>query len=199
MVYCLFLPMALRAKLKTALNGRSAEPAPKGFTPAAVLVPLIGAGDPRLLFMERAAHERDPHSGQISFPGGRWEPGDADAAATALREAEEELGVPRREVEVLGQLEATLTPSGYSIVPVVGWLERRPALEPDPSEVAGCFEVELSELADPARRFPRGEHWLAGRRFEVFEYRAAGRVIWGATARIIECLLSRAAPLPGAR
>lgn len=184
--------MPLRSKLKTALNGRPAEAAPEGFRPAAVLVPVIGAGEPRLLFMERAAHEKDPHSGQISFPGGRWEPGDADAAATALREAEEELGVPRREVEVLGPLEATLTPSGYSIVPVVGWLERLPELEPDPREVAGFFEVPLTELADPALRFTRGEHRLAGRRFEVFEYRAAGRIIWGATARIIECLLARA-------
>lgn len=180
----------LRARLRGALAGRVAPAPPKGFTRASVLVPLIGDGEARLLFIERAAHEKDPHSGQIGFPGGRSEPDDADAAATALRECEEELGLSRDQVEVLGPLEGTLTPSGYAITPIVGWLERSPSPRPDPREVACCFEVPLRELADPGCRHERGVRRIDGKRFEVFEYRAGGRVIWGATARIVECLLA---------
>lgn len=175
--------MDLKRRLARALGGRAGRAgraAERGYRPAAVLVPIL-AGNPRLLFIERAAYEGDPHSGQIGFPGGRWEPGDPDAAATALREAEEELGLPPDAVQVLGQLEQTLTPSGYCITPVVGWIPQPPKLAPDAREVAGCFEVDLGELAAPGCRFPRGEH---------FEYRAGGRVIWGATARIVSCLLS---------
>lgn len=182
--------MPLRALLQEALSTRRADDAPEGYTRAAVLVPVIGGPVPRLLFMERAAHKDDPHSGQISFPGGRWEPCDQDAAATALRETHEEIGVAPQAVEVLGPLEETLTPSGYAITPIVGWLRDLPELKPDPREVACCFDVPLSELADPARRFARGERTFAGRRFEVFEYRAGGRVIWGATARIVASLLA---------
>lgn len=180
----------LRARLRKSLAGRAAPRTPEGFTQASVLVPLIGDGDPRLLFIERATHEKDPHSGQIGFPGGRWEPGDADARATALRECEEELGLSSEQVEVLGPLEGTLTPSGYAITPIVGWLERSPAPRPDPREVACCFEIPLRDLRDPGCRFARGVHRIDGKPFEVFEYRAGGRVIWGATARMVESLLA---------
>ncbi|MBI4345747.1 MAG: CoA pyrophosphatase [Elusimicrobia bacterium] len=171
--------MSLKDALSRRLSNRSPAARVVGYTPAAVLVPIID-GAPRLLFIERAAHEQDPHSGQIGFPGGRAEPRDANAAATALREAEEEVGLPSREVQVLGVLDPVLTPSGYDITPVVGWVGRMPELRPDPREVAGCFDVALAELAEPARRFPRGAS---------FEFRAGGKVIWGATARIVDCLL----------
>ncbi|MBI4424901.1 MAG: CoA pyrophosphatase [Elusimicrobia bacterium] len=185
--------MTREALRRALVSARPETPAPEGFRPCAVLVPILGGGEePRLLFMERAAQPLDPHSGQISFPGGRREEGDADAAATASRETEEELGLPARVVEVLGRLEETLTPTGYCITPVVGWIERLPALRPDAREVAGVFDVPLARLADASCRFPRGEHRIGGRAFEVFEYRAAGRVIWGATARIVATLLALA-------
>lgn len=183
--------MSFKEALRDALAARRPAVASSGYTPAAVLVPILEDGL-RLLLMERSEDKRDPHSGQISFPGGRREPGDADMASASLREAEEELGISRKGVQILGALEETLTPSGYSITPIVGWLERRPELKPDPREVACAFDVGLEELTDPAKRFSRGERVLAGRRFAVFEYRVGGRVIWGATARIIASLLEAA-------
>ena len=168
----------IKDALKRALGARRPDtPAPPGLTRASVLVPVLGASEPRLLFIERTTNELDPHSGQMSFPGGRREPADADAVATALREAQEELGVPRGSVEVLGTLGEIWTPTGFAITPVVGWIEDLPPLKPQALEVAGFFEVPLSELSACRP--------VAGRP----EYRAGGRRVWGATARITAELL----------
>jgi 8-oxo-dGTP pyrophosphatase MutT (NUDIX family) len=128
----------------------------------------------------------------VSFPGGRAEPGDADAASTALRETEEEIGLARARVELIGRLPEYLTRTGFRVTPVIGLV--RPPLEllPDSREVEEIFEVPLAFLLDPAnhRRETRriGERSVA---FYVMEYQ--GRVIWGATAGMLVNLYRRLA------
>src|SRR5207245_6296875 len=110
-----------------------------GFRPAAVLVPLVArAGGLALLLTERTA-DLPSHAGQVSFPGGKMDAADADAAACALREAEEELGLPAHSAEVLGGLDDVPTPTGFVISPVVGLLATDPPLRPNPAEVAASF------------------------------------------------------------
>ena len=126
------------------LPGREGEP-----RSAAVLVPIVNRPDGlAVLFTERSVDLPD-HPGQISFPGGRIEPGDADAVAAALREAEEEIGLPRDRVTLLGRLADYETVTGYRVTPIVGWVEPPFPLKPDPVEVADVFEVPLSFLLDP--------------------------------------------------
>ncbi len=153
-------------------------------TPAAVLVPLIERGQAlTLLLTQRAAHLAD-HSGEVSFPGGRQEPGDRDAIETALRETEEEIGLPRARVEVVGCLDAYRTGTGFVVTPVVGLVRPPFALRPDPFEVEAVFEVPLDFLLDPKnqrrerRCYPEGVF-----EYHVFEFE--GRRIWGATAGMI--------------
>ncbi len=159
------------------------------FAAAAVLVPVI-AGDPdaTLLYTQRP-QEMPTHAGQISFPGGRWEPADTDFRATALREAHEELGIDPEQIRILGELDDVATPVGFVITPVVGWLEGLPELKPDPREVDEYFEVSIGDLKDPAHFRDKGVREIAGKTYQTPEYRAADRLIWGATARITQRLL----------
>jgi len=159
------------------------------FAAAAVLVPMIaGNPEPTLLYTQRP-QDMPTHAGQISFPGGRWEPADADARATALREAHEELGIEPNQVQILGELDDVATPVGFVITPVVGWLESLPQLRPDPREVDEYFEVSIDDLTDPAHFRDQGVREIAGKTYRTPEYRAADRLIWGATARITQRLL----------
>jgi 8-oxo-dGTP pyrophosphatase MutT (NUDIX family) len=129
------------------LPGREGAP-----TPAAVLVPLVNRGEGlTVLFTERSAGLPD-HPGQISFPGGRIEPDDPGPQLAALREAEEEVGLPRDRVTLLGRLSEYDTVTGYRVTPVVGWVEPPFPLRPDPVEVADVFEVPLAFLLDPANQ-----------------------------------------------
>jgi 8-oxo-dGTP pyrophosphatase MutT (NUDIX family) len=160
-------------------------------TAASVLVPLVMRGDgPQVLLTRRTAHLRD-HAGQISFPGGRAEPHDADAAATALREAQEEVGLDPARVEVIGALPAYTTVTSYVVTPVVGLVHGPLALAPDPSEVDEAFEVPLAFLMNPAHH--RRHEWeLAGvrRRFLSMPWQGPGGeyFIWGATAAMLRNL-----------
>jgi 8-oxo-dGTP pyrophosphatase MutT (NUDIX family) len=153
-------------------------------TPAAVLVGLVERPDgPAILLTQRTEHLRD-HAGQISFPGGRIEPGDASPAAAALREAEEEIGLDPAKVDVLGELAPYDTVTGFRIHPVVGWIAPPLALRLDRSEVADAFEVPLQFVADPANQ--RRHSYRRGaltRGYYVLPY--PGRFIWGATAGIL--------------
>lgn len=155
--------------------------------PAAVLVPLIDRpGGLAVLLTERNADLPD-HPGQIAFPGGRLEPGDADAVAAALRECEEEVGIPPAAVEVIGFLGPHLTLTGYAVTPVVGLVRPDVTLALDPREVASAFEVPLGLLLDPAAR--RSETREAfGRRFAMPYWEHDGRRIWGATAWMLSDL-----------
>ena len=152
--------------------------------PAAVLVPLVDhAEGMSVLLTQRTAH-LSAHAGQISFPGGRIEEDDADAIAAALRETEEEVGLPRDNVSVVGRLDTYVTGTGFEITPVVGIVAPPYPLTIDPFEVAEAFEVPLSYILD-RRNHQRVERQSGGymRAFFVLPYE--GRNIWGATAGIL--------------
>lgn len=160
-----------------ALRGRSLKP-------AGVLVPLVNRREGvTVLLTQRTAHLQK-HAGQISFPGGGWEPDDPDLVATALREAEEEIGLPPSHVEVLGRLATYETSTGYGVAPVVGWIEPPFPLRIDPFEVAEAFEVPLAFILDRANH-RRESAMRDGRRrfFYVLPYE--DRYIWGATAGML--------------
>lgn len=156
-------------------------------TEAAVLVPLVNreAGVQVLLTL-RPEHLRD-HAGQVSFPGGRVEQGDADREATALREMNEETGVASHQVTVLGRLPGYEIPSGFRITPVVGWIEPPLAVRPDPCEVADIFEAPLNYFLDPAN-YQRREYHFRGRHRHYLAIPHEGRYIWGATAGMLYSL-----------
>ena len=118
-------------------------------THASVLVPLVLRDEITVLLTQRTDHLND-HPGQISFPGGRAEKSDANAVATALREAHEEIGLEAAEIEVLGSLPTYTTSTGFIVTPVVALVQPGAVLKLDPFEVAEVFEVPLSWLMDPA-------------------------------------------------
>jgi 8-oxo-dGTP pyrophosphatase MutT (NUDIX family) len=153
-------------------------------TDAAVLIGLVERpGGPHLLLTQRTTHLRD-HAGQISFPGGRVERWDASIAATALREAQEEIGLDPARVEVLGELASYDTATGFRIHPVVGWLTPPFELRPDPYEVDEVFELPLAFVVDPGNH--RRQSFRRGpltRTYYVLPYQ--DRFIWGATAGIL--------------
>lgn len=151
---------------------------------AAVLVPVIGHGaDLTVLFTKRTAHLHD-HGGQISFPGGRAEPGDRGAAQTALRETEEEIGLASDRVEVLGSLSEYVTVTGYRVTPVVGLIRPPLVLKPDDFEVAEIFEVPLRFLLDPSNH-QRNSVVHLGRSRHYYAMPYGQYYIWGATAGML--------------
>jgi len=162
-----------------------------GFTPpsaalraAAVLVPLIDRqGGTTVLLTQRTPH-LTAHAGQISFPGGRIEEHDADPTAAALRETEEEVGLARERVAVVGRLDSYVTGTGFDIAPIVGIVTPPFELRIDPFEVAEAFEVPLEFILD-RRNHQRVERESAGRRRAFFVLPYEGRNIWGATAGIL--------------
>jgi 8-oxo-dGTP pyrophosphatase MutT (NUDIX family) len=153
-------------------------------TAASVLVPIVAhQAQLTVLFTRRTPHLRR-HSGQVSFPGGRAEPGDATPEHTALRETHEEIGVPPERVEVLARMPEYLTRTGYRVTPVIGLITPPLELAPDAREVDEVFEVPLDFLLDPANALRRSRE-IEGRSvgYYVFEYE--NRVIWGATAGML--------------
>lgn len=155
--------------------------------PAAVLVPVVHRPDGlTLMFTQRTAHLHD-HAGQISFPGGRVDEGDADRVATALREAREETGLDPRHVQVIGQLPEYDIPTGFRVTPVVGWVEPPFEVMPDPFEVADVFEVPLAFFLDPANH-QRHQDMKNGRVRHYFSMTYGDRNIWGATAGMLHTL-----------
>ena len=152
--------------------------------PAAVLVPLVDhAEGMAVLLTRRTAHLAD-HAGQIAFPGGRIEAGDADAVAAALRETEEEVGVPRDRVSIIGRLDTYVTGTGFEITPIVGIIDPPVPLALDPFEVAEVFEVPLAYILD-RRNHQRVIREVGGRRRCYFILPFEGRNIWGATAGML--------------
>lgn len=156
-------------------------------TDAAVLVPLVNRGaDVNVLFTQRTAH-LDDHAGQISFPGGRVEPLDATREDTALRETEEEIGLAREAVTVLGRLPNYEIPSGFRITPIVGWIEPPFDLKLDAFEVESAFEAPLAHFLKAAN-FQRREYRFRGRHRHYMAIPYEGRYIWGATAGMLYAL-----------
>jgi 8-oxo-dGTP pyrophosphatase MutT (NUDIX family) len=156
-------------------------------TKAAVLIPLVLKEDGlSVLLTQRTNHLRD-HAGQISFPGGRMDPGDQNPNDTALRESQEEIGLDPKRVEIIGHLPQYLTVSGYSVTPVVGLVQAQAEYVLDEFEVADVFEVPLSFLLDPANHQVRlWQSEQGGRRFYSMPYE--NRFIWGATAGMLRNL-----------
>ncbi|MBI4771862.1 MAG: CoA pyrophosphatase [Chloroflexi bacterium] len=192
----------LLASLRAALDRPPRTVAEWEALPAAVLVPLYQAPGEgwRMVFTLRT-NSVESHKGQVAFPGGRSDPGDADRVATALREAQEEIGLSPESVQVLGQLDELLTVTRYRVTPVVGAIPWPTPLALSHSEVSEVFSVPLGWLADPAnlevrlREVPFGNGPIP-----VYYYRPyEGKVIWGATARIVQDFLERLGMRPDPR
>ncbi len=178
---------ALAARLRARSRLRFSR---EGFRESAVLVPIVveEQAPSRLLFIVRDGALRK-HAGQVAFPGGAREPGDDFPAGTALREAEEELGLPAAAATVLGALDDVPTPTGFVITPVVARVAGPIALTPSPAEVADTFLAEVSSLRDPERHSHDGEREFLGVTYIMHQYRWQAWNIWGATARIVHQLL----------
>lgn len=161
---------------------------------AAVLVPLVRCAERTTILLTRRTDHLTAHAGQISFPGGRLEPEDPSPAHGALREAEEEIGLARERVELIGRLDTYITRTGFEVTPVIGLVERPIELRPDPFEVAEVFEVPLEFAIDPRNRERRSREFKGMRR-EFWAIPYGEHVIWGATAGMIvnlsEVLLRR--------
>lgn len=199
--------MSLIDSLRAALNdGRLAgpeliggdvlegeEPDGRGpVTPAAVLVAIVDRADPTVILTLRPETMRK-HPGQVSFPGGRIDPGDDGPVAAALREAEEEIGLPPGEVELIGLADRYRTVTGFEVTPVVGLVPPGLPLRANPAEVADLFEAPLRHLLDPVHHVMRSAVWR-GRERHYYEIDHDGRRIWGATAAMIVNLSRRLEP-----
>jgi 8-oxo-dGTP pyrophosphatase MutT (NUDIX family) len=195
-------PAAIRARLAQATIGVRTNAGPVGsrvrgdhdlnpslqpppvLRPAAVLVPIVlRSAEPTVLLTRRSPNLAD-HAGQISFPGGRLEPEDPDAVAAALREAAEEIGLPRQQVDVVGRIDTYQTRTGYEITPVVGLVDGPFTLALDPAEVVEAFEVPLAFLVDRANHV-REARTAGGARREFWAIPYRDYYIWGATAGML--------------
>jgi 8-oxo-dGTP pyrophosphatase MutT (NUDIX family) len=156
---------------------------------AAVLVPVIDDGGPLRLLLTRRADDTPTHKGHVAFPGGMVDPGDADAVDAALRETEEEVGLDRGHVEIVGALDEL--PTIYDTIavsPVVGRVRAVPELRPEPAEVARIFDIPFDALLD-RDRWDMQEHAHRGRKWPVYYFPWDGETLWGLSAYITLHLL----------
>ena len=169
---------------------REGEGAERKLRDAAVLVPIIERSVGLCVLFTRRADHLSSHAGQVSFPGGRADDGDADAIATALRETEEEVGLSRQFVVVAGALDPYETGTGFSIKPIVGFVREGFVLRADEAEVAEIFEVPLRFLMDPTNHERHTRVWQ-GRERHFYAMTFDGHYIWGATAGMLVNLYER--------
>jgi len=175
----------IRERLSGALDSRDEFPRGTRDRLAAVLVPLVTDGETRVILTKRTS-TLSRHAGEVSFPGGLADPGEGPTT-TALREADEELGLPGGAVEVLGALGAVHTRVlGTLIVPVVGLLAEEPALRPNAAEIERVLTPPLAGLAVLGRETT---FTWEGETFPTYVFDTPGDAVWGATARILRGLL----------
>jgi 8-oxo-dGTP pyrophosphatase MutT (NUDIX family) len=168
-----------------SLNG--VIPTPTSFRPAAVLVPLVRREPGITVLLTQRTEDMPSHAGQIAFPGGRKQQEDVDAKATALRETEEEVGLSRTFVQVIGAVDPYRTGTGYEITPVVGIVTPGFTIHADPREVADVFEVPLSHFLD-AQNHRIDSRIFQGRERRFYAMPYGDRYIWGATAGMLKNL-----------
>ncbi len=189
----------IRRRLKNLEPAAPRTPHPGNFfnrprKRAAVLIPFTRLGsDWHLLFIRRTNHEHDHHSGQVAFPGGGKDRRDPDINTTALREANEEVGLQPRDVKILGKLEDVISITNYHVTPVVGSFESPYAFEPDANEVARVFTIPLAWLSNPINQEVRYRKVDGQDPWPVIYFKEYdGEVLWGFTAalaiRLIEVL-----------
>ncbi|WP_339335716.1 CoA pyrophosphatase [uncultured Maricaulis sp.] len=176
------------------LDGEAPPPSPDfadvEIRAAAVIAPLIlHDGPPRLLLTERASH-LPRHAGQISFPGGRIDAGGETAAEAAVRELEEEVGIGRQHVELIGRFDSYATVTGYHVTPFVGVLKPGYTVQADPGEVADVFETPFDFLMDPLNHQRHSREWQGHIR-HYYAMPWEERYIWGATAGMLKSLHDR--------
>ncbi|MDP2063470.1 MAG: CoA pyrophosphatase [Phaeovulum sp.] len=174
------------------LNPGTVLPEGRLLRPAGVLIGIQEArGGLSVLLTKRASHLRN-HPGQIAFPGGKVDATDADAAAAALREAEEEVGLPQANVELIGTMAAHETVTGFLITPVVGRIVAPFTSRPEAGEVEEVFSIPLAHFSDQANFHVEARRWRGQlRRYYVVPY--GPYYVWGATARILRALADRMA------
>jgi 8-oxo-dGTP pyrophosphatase MutT (NUDIX family) len=175
-------------RIKERLDGyrRKVLPQRKDLTPAAVALPLLYGEDGTLDVLFTVRTDRvEHHKGEISFPGGRRDQGDADALATALRETREEIGIPQEAFRLLGALDDFVSISGYLVTPFVVLCDRPAVFYPEPAEVAEILTIPLPHLLDPANHFAD----LAARTDRIHSYSWNGKEIWGLTGGILHHFL----------
>lgn len=177
-----------RERLRRVLTAYEPQPYgddTRGLWPAGVLVLIYDhGGRPHIVFQKRT-DKVDAHKGQISFPGGGQDPGDADILATALRETHEEIGVHPQHVDVLGQLDQMKTISNFLVTPYVGWLAHYPYTWTfSDDEVAYLLEVPIDHLLHPDTLVP-DVRVINGQEIVLPSYRFGDDLIWGATARML--------------
>ena len=191
----------LADRIAAALDASAGKPPPYGsddrriiddgapLIPAAVLVAIVDRPDPGVILTLRTGTLRR-HAGQVAFPGGRIDPGDAGPAAAALREAEEEIALPRAAARVIGMADRYRTVTGYDVTPVLATVPPDMPLIANPDEVADWFEAPLAYLLDPANTREQTVEWNGSPR-SYLEIDWQGRRIWGATAAMLANLAHR--------
>jgi 8-oxo-dGTP pyrophosphatase MutT (NUDIX family) len=176
--------VAMAQRRRIERQGAIAEGGGAGLKRAAVLIPLVARAEGVTVLLTQRTSHLAAHAGQISFPGGRMEPEDRDARAAALRETEEEIGLPRSQIALLGEMEEYGTITGFRVTPVVGVVTPPFTLRPDPSEVAEVFEVPLAFILNPANRRHAVEK-RDGLERDIYEIPYGTYRIWGFTARLL--------------
>jgi len=154
--------------------------------PSAVLIPIVERNNKYSIMLTKRSSQLKSHGGQVSFPGGRCDAGDAHAMATALREAREEINLPEGNAQIIGAMEDYETVTGYSVTPVVGFIDPDFEIIPEQREVADVFEVSLDYILDGKNHTIEKMMWKGeNRHYYVFPH--ADHKIWGATAAMLVC------------